>query len=442
MGAKPPLGNVHYNHPFFMQKLTGLPALYLFLITQAFSMIGSRMTAVGLGLWLFAETGNTTPLLLTVFFTELPGMLLGSVAGALVDRTNRKWVLLLADAGLALCSLLLLAAILGGWFRVEVLYSVALLQGVLAILQSPAKDASLALMIPADRRDRINGLQQMLFPFAGIVAPALAGLVYAVGGIGAIFVADFATFFVAAGAILAMVVPQPAADKEDGAPGNLLKDLRSGFRFVGTEVGLFGLLIYGTITNYLYNGSLELTVPYVVTVTGSEVATGLVLMASSVGAFVGGGIIAARNTVRNRVGWILVGALLTSAMYVGYGLVRSPWLLAATLFFLMIPLPMTGALTASLLQSRVPPALQGRVFALFGQLSFVGSTLSFLTIGPLVDRILEPAVGQAGWQLVAPLVGVQAGAGMRLLMIATGLLLAATTIIVWSIPAVRKLDTV
>jgi hypothetical protein len=140
------------------------------------------------------------------------------------------------------------------------------------------------------------------------------------------------------------------------------------------------------------------------------------------------------------VGWILAGALLTAAMYVGYGLVRSPWLLAATLFCLMIPLPMAGALSTSLLQSRVPPALQGRVFALFGQLAFVGSTLSFLTIGPLVDRVLEPAVGQSGWHLVAPLVGVQAGAGMRLLMLATGLLLAIVTVIVWSIPAVRKLD--
>jgi hypothetical protein len=194
------------------------------------------------------------------------------------------------------------------------------------------------------------------------------------------------------------------------------------------------------VTNYLYNGSLELTVPYVVTVTGSEVATGLVLMASSLGALLGGGIIAARNTVRRRVPWMLGGSLLTAVMYLLYGVVNSPWLLAATLFLLMLPLPMGGALLTSLMQTRVPAALQGRVFALFGQLAFVGSTLSFLTIGPLVDRVLEPAVGQASWQLFAPLVGVQAGAGMRLLMIATGLLLAIATIIVWSIPAVRKLD--
>ncbi|MEZ4867187.1 MAG: MFS transporter [Caldilineaceae bacterium] len=423
-------------------KLTAMSALYLFLITQALSMIGSRMTAIGLGLWLFAETGNTTPLLLTVFFTELPGMVLGSVAGALVDRAVRKWVLLLADTGLALCSLLLLASIWGGWFRVEVLYTVALVQGLFTILQSPAKDASLALMIPAERRDRINGLQQMLFPFAGVVAPALAGLVYAAGGIGAVFIADFATFLVAASAILAIHVPQPKVSEEAELSNNLWQELRIGFRYVGAELGLFSLLLYGVVTNYLFNGSLELTVPYVVTITGSEVTTGLVFMASSLGAFLGGGIIAARSTVQRRVQWILAGALLTATMYVLYGLVRSPWLLASALFFLMIPLPMGGALMTSLLQTRVPAALQGRVFALFGQLSFVGSTLSFLSIGPLVDQVLEPAVGQAGWQWVAPLVGNEAGAGMRLLMVMTGLLLAVVTLFVWLLPAVRKLDEV
>jgi MFS family permease len=423
-----------------MQKIPGTSALYLFLITQALSMIGSRMTAIGLGLWLFTTTGNTTPLLLTAFFTELPGVLLGSLAGALVDRGQRKWILLLADAGLALCSLLLLASIWAGWFSVGLLYGMALVQGMLTILQSPAKEASLALMIPAASRDRINGVQQMLFPFAGVVAPALAGLVYATGGIGAIFVADLASFVVAASAIFVIEVPQPERNADAVQATNLLEELQAGFRFIGTEVGLLSLLLFGMLTNYLYNGSLELTVPYVVTITGSEVTTGLVFMASSLGAMVGGAIIAARSTVQRRVQWMMVGGLLTATMYLLYGLVQSPWLLAAALFVLLIPLPMGGALMTSLLQSRVPATLQGRVFALFSQLAFVGSTLSFLTIGPLVDRVLEPSVGHNRWQWVAPLVGAQAGAGMRLLMVATGLVLAISTLAVWSIPAVRKLD--
>jgi len=425
-----------------MQKLDAMPALYLFLVTQALSMVGSRITSIGLGLWLYAETGNTTPLLLTVFFAELPGMLFGTIAGVWVDRMARKKLLLLADAGLALCSLLLLLSIWGGWFQIGVLYAIALVQGVLTIVQSPAKEASLALMIPVARRDRINGLQQMIFPFAGVVAPALAGLIYAVGGIGAIFVIDFITFLAATAALFVIHIPQPAPSEHSEQTNNLFQDLRVGFRYVGQEHGLLYLLLYGVITNYLYNGSLELTVPYVVTITGSEVTTGLVFMASSLGALLGGGIIAARRTVQYRIVWMMVGALLTATMYIFYGLARGPWLLAATLFVLMIPLPMTGALLTSILQAQVPAPLQGRLFALFAQFSFVGSTLSFLTIGPLVDRFLEPAVGQPGWQWIAPLVGNQAGAGMRLLMIGTGLLLAGATLIIWRRTAVRDLDEI
>jgi hypothetical protein len=101
---------------------------------------------------------------------------------------------------------------------------------------------------------------------------------------------------------------------------------------------------------------------------------------------------------------------------------------------------MGGALMQSLLQTRVPPHLQGRIFAIHAQLGFVGSTLSFLSIGPLVDRVLEPSVERAWWAGIAPLVGRQAGSGMALLMVMTGLVMGFVTLLLWSLPAVRQLD--
>jgi len=89
----------------------GLTALYAILMTQALSMIGSRMSTIGLGLWLFTQTGTTTPLLLAAFFLEVPGMVLGSVAGAVIDRVPRKPVLILTDAGLALGTLVYMFSI-------------------------------------------------------------------------------------------------------------------------------------------------------------------------------------------------------------------------------------------------------------------------------------------------------------------------------------------
>lgn len=422
-------------------RLQGTRALYTILITQALSMIGSRMTTVGLGLWLFEQTHTTTPLLLAAFFMELPGMVLGSVAGAVVDRVPRKPVLILTDAGLALGTLVLLTSILTDTFSVVLLYAVALVQGTLTIFQGPASEASLSLMTPDQGRDRVNGLRQMLFPFAGIVAPALTGLLYTFGGIATVFAVDLTTFAIAATVVLFIHIPQPPTLEAGREPTTFWQDWRAGLHYLTTQPGLLALLVNTVLGNYLLNGSLEITIPYVVTISGSEVVTGLVLTAMSVGAFAGGAIIAARANVRRRVQWILMGGLVTALMYLVYGMVRSPWLLAGSLFVLMIPLPMGGALMQSLLQTRVPPQLQGRVFAIYAQLGFVGSTTSFLSIGPLVDRVLEPSVWQPWWSLVAPVVGSGPGAGMALLMVATGVVMGLTTLVLWLLPAARRLDT-
>lgn len=419
--------------------LQGTAALYTVLLTQALSMIGSRMSTIGLGLWLFEQTHTTTPLLLVAFFLELPGMLLGSIAGAVVDRVPRKPVLILTDAGLALGTLVLLTSTLTNTFHVALLYGVAVVQGIRTIFQMPAGDASLSLMTPEQGRDRINGVRQMLFPFAGIVAPALTGLLYTTGGIAAVFAVDLATFAIAATAVFFIQIPQPAPETA-AAPTTFWQDWRTGFGYLTIQTGLLALLANTVISNYLLDGSLEITIPYVVTITGSEVITGLVLAVMSVGALTGGALIAARANIRNRVQWMLAGQCLVTLMYLAYGLARSPWLLAASLFLLMIPLPMGGALMHSLLQTRVPPHLQGRLFAIYAQLGFVGSTASFLSIGPFVDRVLEPGVQRPWWSLVAPLVGHSPGAGMALLMVVTSVLMGVTTLFLWLIPAVRQLD--
>jgi MFS transporter, DHA3 family, macrolide efflux protein len=108
---------------------------YLIVVTQTLSLIGSRMTSIGVGLWLFQRTSVTTPLLLAAFFAELPGMLGGSLAGVLVDRWERRQVLILADTGQAVGTVLLLTSILSGQFQLWHLYLIVLFQGGFAILQ-------------------------------------------------------------------------------------------------------------------------------------------------------------------------------------------------------------------------------------------------------------------------------------------------------------------
>jgi hypothetical protein len=136
----------------------------------------------------------------------------------------------------------------------------------------------------------------------------------------------------------------------------------------------------------------------------------------------------------------MLGLLLTGLMFLLYGTARSPLLLGLSIFFLMIPLPISNALFISILQTKTPPDMQGRIFAVVSQLGYVGATLSFVSVGPLVDRVLEPAVGGPGWDRVAPIVGNEPGAGMGLLLVVTGLLILGLTGLLYALPPIRQLE--
>jgi DHA3 family macrolide efflux protein-like MFS transporter len=408
--------------------MNSLRTFYILVITQTLSMIGSRMTGIAIGIWVFNHTGSTSPLLLTAFFNEVPGMLGSSLAGVLVDRWDRRRVLMLADAGQAVGSLLLLVSFLSGNFQLWHLYAVVLLQGVFAIFQGPAKDASTTMLVPEAQRERANAIQQMAFPLAGVIAPALTGVLYAVADIPGIILIDLTTFVVAVGAVYLARIPQPPMSAEGRAmQGNVWREMAGGFRFLRARPALLLLVGYFTAMNFLLNGPLELAIPYLITVTGSEAQTGILMGVMSLGAFVGAGIIAVWSGTRPRVHTYMPAFVLTGVMFVVYGTTRATLILGLSSFLLMIPLPLGWALFLSIVQAKTPPDIQGRVFATISQLGLLASTTSFLLTGPLIDQVLEPRG--------------QPGAGMASILVVTGVIIIMMTLAVYAIPSIRQLES-
>src|SRR5262249_45818686 len=147
-------------------------------------------------------------------------------------------------------------------------------------------------------------------------------------------------------------------------------------------------------------------------VTGNESTTGLLLATMNAGALMGGAAIALRRKSWKRIHVLMPAFLLTGVMFIVYGTSRTPIPLAISMFWLFFTLPLGCGLFTPLLQSKPPLYMQGRFFSVFGQLGFLASTTSFFLVGPLVDRVLEPAV-KPGWAFT-PIVGDQPGAGMGL----------------------------
>lgn len=420
-----------------------LSTFYLLVITQTISLIGSRMSSLAVGIWIFTETGLTTPLLLTAFFNELPGMLASSLAGVLIDRWDRKKVMILADAGQAAGSVILLYVFATGQFQVWQLYTVAIWQGIFSIFQQPAQDATTTLLVPVEFRERANGIRQMAFPLAGVGASVLTGLLYVLIGVTGIILIDLATFILAVIVVIFVTIPQPLATTE-GAVGRgaFFAELRTGILFLVNRRGLFYFILYMTLINFLLNGPLELAIPYMLSVTGSEAVMGVLMGVMSLGAFSGAALVTFWSGTPTRMWTILGGSVLAGLMFMVYGTARTSLGLGLSIFLLVFPLPVGQALNIAILQRKTPPDMQGRIFAIILQMAFIGSTASFLLTGRLVDRILEPAVGSPGWAWAVPLVGSAPGAGIGLLLFSIGIIILIATAAILLQPQVRNLEKI
>jgi len=188
-------------------------------------------------------------------------MLMGGLAGVFVDRWNRKAVLVLADTGQALGSLLLLLSFQSESFQLWQLYAISLLQGS-RHLSGPAEGATVTLLIPEEQRERANGIIELAFPLAGVLAPMLAGLVYGWTGVVGVLAIDLATFLLAAGVVTLLHIPQPPPSQEGQAGrGSYLAELRGGLRFIGARPALLTFMLYLAFNNFLLNGPLDLMIP-------------------------------------------------------------------------------------------------------------------------------------------------------------------------------------
>ena len=356
----------------------GLHTFYVLIATQTFSLIGSRMSGLALGIYVFHQTGQVTPLALTALFGFLPQVLMGGIAGALADRWDRRYVMNIADAGQAVGTIILLVTFLTGSFSVELLYVVTLIQAVFGVFQGPAFQASITMLVPDEKRDRANAIQQMTGPAAGVVAPAFAGILYALVGVTGTIVFDLITFVVAVIVVYLSHIPRPTQTAVGLAMrGTLLKESFGGIIFLWRWRTLFWICLDLALVNFLFSATGILFTPYLLARTGSEAALGTLLSILDAGAIVGGVIIGVWGGTRPRIHTILPGIMVAALFLALIGVSQSPVPLAICMFLMMLPIPIINASAQSLIQAKVPPDIQGRVFAALVQMVTVLIPISY-----------------------------------------------------------------
>lgn len=426
------------------KRPSGMTGFSIVWIGQVVSLVGTAMTQFALTIWAFEQTGRATDLALIGFFFMVPLLIVSPVAGAIVDRHDRKMMMMISDLGAGVVTIITLLLYTTGVLQVWHLYITAAIAGAFQTFQWPAYSAAISTMLPKEQYGRANGMMALAESGSGILAPVLAGALLGLIGLGSVFAIDIATFTFAIVALLIVHIPNPqrTAAGEEGQ-GSLWKESAYGFRYILERRSLLGLQLVFLGANLMSALGFTLLAPMILSRTGNnELLLGSVQSTAAIGGMIGGLLMSAWGGPRRLVHGVLLGWAFTgmAAVLFGSGQTAVIWIVSGFMFTLFGPI-INGS-NQAIWQAKVAPDVQGRVFAIRRLIAWVSAPIGQLVAGPLADFVMEPAMMEGGALagLFGRLVGTGPGAGMGLLILLAGVVITAVGFGAYLFPVVRNAE--
>jgi amino acid adenylation domain-containing protein len=425
--------------PVHPVRAPGLGVFALVAFGEFISLTGSGLTAFALGVWTYLNTGSVTMFGLMSACALVPGILVAPFAGAVVDRTDRRRVMLAADLsaglGTAVIAILLATDRLATWHIFVVLGWMS----ACGAFQRPAYLSAIPQLIPKRYLARANGIIQTAEALSTTIAPLLAGTLVVTIGLAGVIVVDVVTFVVAVTVLTLVTFPNslPWRRREP-----LLAEVAGGWRFIVARRGIVALLLHAALTNLFLSAMAVLVTPLVLTGFGAADQLGWVLAAGGAGGVLGGLAMALwggpRRLMDGVLGFCVVGGVCISIIGVGTSLLFP----AAGMFGFMVTLAMSNGCYVSLIQVKVPHHLHGRVFALNQMIAFSTMPLGYLLAGPLVEHVFRPLVapGGAAAEISGWLGGGGAGQAIGLTLVALGVLTVLATVVGYLYPPLWHIE--
>ena len=422
-----------------------MPGLTIVLLGQAVSILASSMTGFALSIWVFQKTSSATSLGIMQSAFILPYLLIIPLAGVMVDRYDRKLMMAVSDLAAGLGTLAILTLYATDHLQIWHFYAVNILIGLGNAFQWPAYSAAITTMVPKEQYGRANGMMSLVQAGPGIVAPLMAGALLPYIGLEGILLIDVATFLLAIGALFLIVVPPPLRTAEGQAgKGNLWHEAAYGFKYIFERPSLLGYVIMLFIANFFLGFPNSVHLPLVLSRTGNDsLILGAVETAGAISWTAGSLIMSAWGGPKRRIhgallGWI-VYCLFGNILF-GLGKSLEIWIPAILIAGLGSNIGI--ATSQAILQAKVAPDVQGRVFSARRLLTWFPDTFTPVLGGLLADHIMEPSMRTRSWVsgLFSWMVGTEPGSGMAVMMIVFGTLTILTMLSGYLIPNIRRME--
>ena len=378
----------NYSAVFDMSETGSQPMRPFFIIFtgQAISLIGSRLVQFSLVWWLTQQTGSANILAFASIMAILPQAILGPFAGVLVDRWNRKRVMLYADSGIALVTVALALLYSSGLVQVWHIYALMFIRSLGGAFHWTAMQASTSLMVPRDQIARVAGLNQSVSGISSIVAPPIGAILIEIFPIEYILGIDIITAVIALVPLLFILVPQPS--RQLSGTSSVLDEMRGGLNFVLQWRGLMIIMMMSLIINLLISPAFSL-LPLLVTnyFNGGALELAWIQSANGLGMILGGLIMGLWGGFQSRVKTAFTALVIAGTCILGFSQTPPEILLLAVVFIFLFGLTNSIANSSffAALQTLVPPEYQGRVFTLAMAASTIAQPIGLTIAGPVSE---------------------------------------------------------
>ncbi|RZU76658.1 amino acid adenylation domain-containing protein [Micromonospora kangleipakensis] len=407
---------------------------------QLVSTTGSALTSFALPIWLYSRTGSVTDLGFLWALALICGVLTLPVAGALVDRVDRRRIMLVASCVSGTLQLILAGLLWSGQLALWEIYALVSLSQVAASFQRIALQSAVPQLVPKRYLGHAMGITQLTNGFALLLMPVIAAGLLAAIELKGILLIDVASYLFAVLTLLCIRFP----DSLGWRPREpLTVAIVNGLRYSWNHRGFRPMLGYFALGNVFLAPALVLTTPLVLSF-GTVAQVAQVAVAEALGAIAGGTLMAVWGGPRqHRMIGVLIGNFGTAAGCALVGVRPSIVVVTVGLFLMTMAMATAQEIYATIVQVKVPQRYHGRVFALNQTISWSTLPIGFALLAPLGTALFEPMLAPGGALAgsVGAVIGVGPGRGIGFAYLVFGFVLALVTGGGFLTRALRRFDT-
>jgi MFS transporter, DHA3 family, macrolide efflux protein len=360
----------------------------LFLASQNISLFGSSLVQYAITWYITLTTQSGVMMTLAIVCGFLPTFIVSPFAGVWADRYNRKTLIILSDASIAVATLVLAVLFFFGYSPLWVLFVALSIRSIGAGVHTPAVGAIIPQLVARDKLTKINAANGSVQSLMMLIAPMISGVLLVVAAIEIVFFIDVLTAAVAISILLLSVHVPPHAKALVKQKIGYFQDLKGGIKYIRSQRYLKALFAFAAVFFFLVAPAAFLSPLQVTRTFGSDIwRLTAVEVAFSVGMILGGILIATWGGFKNKAYSMALSTLIMGVFTFALGLTPVFWLYLFFMGIVGVALPIFNVPATVFLQERIDPNYMGRVFGVLAMISSFMMPFGMIFFGPIADFV-------------------------------------------------------